>query len=340
LPTHDIIVIGASAGGIESLITLTGELPADFPAAVFVVVHFPAQSTSVLPRILTRSGPLPATHAQHGEAIRPGRIYVAVPDHHLLVRQGVIHVVRGSKENRCRPAIDPLFRSAALAYGPRVVGVILSGTLGDGTAGLLSVKQRGGVAIVQDPADAMFPDMPRNALEYIKADYVAPLQEIARVLVDLVHTPATQTQIVPASPDGEKEIALAEADMATIENGDRPGTPSVFGCPDCGGTLWELQEEGLLRFRCRIGHGFSAESLLTGQSEALEDALWAALRGLEENAALAQRMAARARERNFRQSAEIFEGRARTAERQAAVIREVLVNNKPTVPAEGQRDPA
>jgi two-component system, chemotaxis family, protein-glutamate methylesterase/glutaminase len=328
VPTHDIIVIGASAGGVEALIALVGGLPADFPAAIFVVVHFPAQSASALPRILTRAGPLPATHAQHEEAIRPGRIYVATPDCHLLVRPGVVHVVRGPRENHCRPAIDPLFRSAALAYGPRVIGVILSGTLGDGTAGLLTVKRQGGVAIIQDPASALFPEMPRNALEYVDVDYVLPLTEIAPVLVRLASEPVRETLSVGKSADQQNEVALAEADMATIENGKPSGTPSVFGCPECGGTLWELQEDELLRFRCRTGHAFSSDSLLSVQAEALEGALWAALRGLEENAALARRMAARARGRNLIRAAETFEERARAAEQQAAIIRQVIVDSK------------
>jgi two-component system chemotaxis response regulator CheB len=329
LPTHDIIVIGASAGGVEVLGSLVSGLPADFPAAVFVVVHFPAQSPSVLPRILTRAGPLPAAHARHNEVIEPGRIYVATPDCHLLVHPGVVHVVRGPRENHCRPAIDPLFRSAALAYGPRVVGVILSGVLGDGTAGLLSVKQRGGVTIVQDPADALFPEMPRNAMEYVKVNYVLPRTDIAPTLVRLAHETVVDGPAAAASEGQRQEVALAEVAMATIETEKRSGTPSVFGCPECGGTLWELEDGELLRFRCRTGHAFSSDSLFTVQSEALEGALWAALRGLEENAALAHRMAARARERNFARSAENFAERARAAEQQAAIIRKVLVESKP-----------
>jgi len=334
LPTHDIIVVGASAGGVEAVMALVQGFPADLPAAVFVVVHFPASSPSVLPQILSRAGPLPATHARHGEVIQPGRIYVAAPDLHLQLHHDVIHVVRGPRENRCRPAIDPLFRSAAAVYGPRVTGVILSGTLGDGTAGLLTVKQRSGVAVVQDPASALFPEMPRNALEYVQADYVLPLAEIAPVLVRLAYEPVAEVSTEIASNDDRKEIALAEADMATLENQEKPGVPSVFGCPDCGGTLWELPEAELLRFRCRTGHAFSADGLLSAQAEALEAALWAALRGLEETAALERRMAERARNRTLNRVAENFEQRARTAEQQAAIIRKVLVDSKPKVTVE------
>ena len=262
MPTHDIIVIGASAGGVEALISLVRSLPTDLPATLFVVTHVPAQGMSVLPHLLTRAGPLPAIHAQHGETIQPGYIYVARPDHHLLVQDGVIHVVRGPKENHCRPAIDPLFRSAAASYGSRVSGVILSGTLSDGTAGLLAIKRQGGVAIVQDPDDALFPDMPRHAIQYVRVDYILPVAEIASVLVRLADEPAATVPAARVSTSEEKEIALAEADMATIENEEKSGTPSVFGCPECGGTLWELQEENLLRFRCRIGHAYSSDSLL------------------------------------------------------------------------------
>jgi two-component system chemotaxis response regulator CheB len=326
--THDIIVIGASAGGVEALLSLVRGLPTDFPATLFVVTHVPAQGSSMLPQLLTRAGPLPATHAQHGETVQPGHIYVARPDHHLLVQDGVTHVARGPKENHCRPAIDPLFRSAAASYGSRVSGVILSGALGDGAAGLVAVKRQGGVAIVQDPEDALFPDMPRHAIECVKVDYVLPLAAIASVLVRLANEPAAIVPTAIGSTSEEKEIALAEADMATIENEEKPGTPSVFGCPECGGTLWELQEAELLRFRCRTGHAYSADSLLSVQTDALEGAMWAALRGLEENAALARRMADRVRDRNLHLAAASFEGRARTAEQQAAIIRQVLVNSR------------
>jgi len=338
LSNHDIIVIGASAGGVEALIEFVRGLPANLPAAVFVVIHFRAQSPSALPQILTRAGQLRATHAKHGEAIERGHIYVAVPDHHLALHHGVIHVIRGPKENHCRPAIDPLFRSAAVAYGPRVIGIILSGTLGDGTAGLLAVKQRGGVAVIQQPDDALFPDMPRNALEYVAADHILSVAEMAPLVVRLVRQPAASIPVVTGSNSEKKEIALAEADMATIENKEKPGTPSVFGCPECGGTLWELQESNLLRFRCRTGHAFSAESLLAVQTEALEGALWAALRGLEENAALAQRMADRSRSRNLDLAAKKFEERVRAVEQQASIIRNVLVYGKPSVTSEPEEN--
>ena len=226
MPGHDIITIGASAGGVETLISLVRGLPFNLPAAVFVVVHFPPHSPSLLPDILNRNGSLPAGHAQHGELIQTGRIYVATPDYHLLVRRGAIHIVRGPRENHCRPAIDPLFRSAALAYGPRVIGVILSGTLGDGTAGLFAVKEQGGIAIVQDPQDALFPEMPHNAMFYVQCDYVVPLADLADLLVRLSHEPVEEISMV--SSDMEKESAVAEIDMATIENQEKPESPRLL----------------------------------------------------------------------------------------------------------------
>lgn len=327
MPGHDIIVIGASAGGVEALTALVKHLPSSLPAAVFVVVHFPPQSTSILPRLLTRAGPLPATHADDGEAIKTGHLYIAPPDFHLLLKDGRTSVVRGPRENHSRPAIDPLFRSAALAYGPRVVGIILSGTLADGAAGLAAVKRRGGVAVVQDPDDAFFPDMPRSALQYVKADHVLPLSAMPPLLVRLASEPVGEGG-KPMSSEMEKETDIAQFDLATLESEEKPGMPSVFACPDCGGTLWELQDENLLRFRCRVGHAFSSESLLAAQTGEIETALWVALRTLEERATLVRRLENRARENQQQFAASSFAEQAQTAEHQAALIRKLLLNDK------------
>lgn len=185
MPGHDIIVIGASAGGVEALTELVGGLPPDLPAAVFVAVHVPADSRSALPDILSRSGPLPAAHAQDGEAIQQGRIYVAPPGRHLLVEQAVLRLSLAAQEHHTRPAADPLFRSAARAYGSRVVGVVLSGTLDDGTAGLIEISRLGGASIAQEPADALFPTMPRNAIARGHVQYILPPSAIATVLTEL-----------------------------------------------------------------------------------------------------------------------------------------------------------
>ncbi|MFE1748643.1 chemotaxis protein CheB [Coleofasciculus sp. H7-2] len=327
MPGHDIIVLGASAGGVEALTQLVKALPPDLPAAIFVVIHFPAHSTSVMPSILNRCGSLKACHPSDGEAIQHGRIYVAPPNYHLLVKRGYIHLARGPRENGHRPAIDPLLRTAAQFYGRRVVGVVLSGNLDDGTAGLAAVKQRGGVAVVQDPNDALFAGMPRSAIENVEVDYILPLSAIAPTLVSLAQEPVVEEGEDSVTDEIEIESEIAELDMAALHKDDRPGTPSGFGCPDCGGTLWELRDGQLIRFRCRTGHAFSAETLLAEQSEALETALWNAFRALEERAALSRRMHQGARDRNQTRSAARFEEQAHQAQHNATVIRQLLLGN-------------
>lgn len=327
MPVPKIIVIGASAGGVEALTKLVSGLPTDLSVALFVVLHISSHGTSILPRILSRAGLLEAIHPKHDEVIQPGHIYIAPPDHHLLVKRGHIHLGRGSKENGHRPAIDPLFRTAARAYGSRVIGIVLSGALDDGTAGLLAVKMQGGITIVQNPDDALYPDMPRSAIENVQVDYILPVSEIAAILVRLAHEPLQEEELAPVSNDLQIESDLAELDPAALHKSDRPGTPSPFACPDCGGVLWELNEGNLLRFRCRTGHAFSVESLLSQQSNALEEALWSAMRALEENAALTRRIAERARKRNQHTIVKRYEEKEQLAHQRAEVIRQVLLNN-------------
>ena len=325
---HDIIVLGASSGGVDTFMEIVAELPRDIPAAIFAVLHVSPLGTTTFPQILTRAGRLPAAHALDKEPIRLGRIYVAPPDLHLLLRPGTIRLVRGPKENNARPAVDATFRTAARAYGPRVVGVVLSGALDDGTAGLAAIKERGGITVVQDPDDALFPDMPRNAMEAVKVDYCLPTREIAPLLVRLALAPVKE-EAAPAVPEEmQKESELEAVDMSTIEDEEKPGTSSVFGCPECGGVLWELQEGELLRFRCRVGHAYGAEGLLAAQSESFDVALWSAFRALEENAALCRRLAKQARKNQRTKSAKLFEGRAKAATRQADAIRQVLLTEK------------
>jgi two-component system chemotaxis response regulator CheB len=328
MPGHDIIVIGASAGGVEALKELSRGLPPDLPAAVFVVLHVSPSGSSVLPRILSNSGPLRAHHAINGETIEHGRIYVAPPDHHLLVERGRIRVVRGPKENRSRPAADPLFRSAAHAYGTRVVGVILSGVLDDGTAGLAAIKRRGGVTVAQDPEEALYPGMPQSARENIALDHCLPVTSIAPLLARLASVPAKDDAVYPVPEILRIETKISRLEESEMEDVEKIGELSAFTCPECKGALWELHDGDLLRFRCHVGHAFSAESLIAEQSEELENALWAALRSLEENAALSRRMAGRASERNHTISVMQFEENARQIEQHAAVIRQVLQNNQ------------
>lgn len=321
----DLIVVGASAGGVEALTYLVNHLPPDLNAAVIVVLHIPANSPSVLADILGRQGNLPASQAKDGEAIISGHIYVAPPDHHVIVKPGYLHLTRGPRENSHRPAIDPLFRTAARAYGQRVIAVLLTGMLDDGTAGVMAVKMRRGVAIVQDPDDAMFSEMPLSALENVEdIDYVLPLSEIPSILVALANIPMQAKPEIPVSKQMELESDMVQLDMKPIEDNSLLGNPSTFVCPECGGTLWEIQEGNLLRFRCHTGHGFSMKTLLEKQSEAVEDALWIAMRALQEKATLAQRTAAKMRDRNLPLAAQTMEQQADDAQQQSAIIQELL----------------
>jgi two-component system chemotaxis response regulator CheB len=322
---RDIVAIGASAGGIEALSQLVSQLRHDLRAALFVVVHRPPHGVSRLARILGTHGPLPVQDAQDGQPIEPGRICVAVPDHHLLLKDGIIRVVHGPRENRFRPAIDPLFRSAARTYGPRAIGVILSGAGDDGVAGLRAIKARDGIAIVQDPADAAHPDLPSNALQSVSVDHRVPIVNLAALLRRLTEEPlAIEPQ--PADAALETEVRLTAMEEDTIHTEVRPGRPSSFSCPDCGGVLWELEDDELLRFRCRVGHAYTAKALLDDQTDTLEKGLWAAFRALEENAAFTRRLSRRARQNGQLEATNRFMQRAEEAAAHAHTIHELLMN--------------
>ncbi|NMG18175.1 chemotaxis protein CheB [Brasilonema bromeliae] len=337
MPGHDIIVIGASAGGVEALKELVAPLPKDLRAAIFIVVHIFAQSKSFLPDILSRCGSLRATHAKDAEAIEHGHIYVAPPDYHLLVKRGYIRVVQGPKENRSRPAVDPLFRTAAKAYKSRVVGVVLSGTLDDGTAGLIDIKKLGGVAVVQNPDDALFSGMPNNAIEHVDVDYILPVVSIAPLLVHLACEPIPDQGALNMSNEDELEMEpdIVEVDGAGLRNKGLPGISAGLGCPDCGGVLFQLQERNLLQFRCRVGHAFSAASLQAAQAQVQEEALWAAIRSLEERAELMSNMATDARSKNRTKSANLFEAQAQEAQQRSDFIRQALFMGQLPVGATG-----
>jgi two-component system, chemotaxis family, protein-glutamate methylesterase/glutaminase len=324
MPDHGIVVVGASAGGVEALADLAASLPSNLPAAVFVVLHLPATGTSALPEILRRHGPLPAAHIKDGEPIQPGRIYVGPPDHHVLLRPGRVHLSRGPRENGYRPAIDPLFRSAAREYATRVIGLVLSGALDDGTAGLLAIKSRGGIAVVQDPADAVYPGMPSNALEHVAVDHVLAAASMGKLLARLIADSA-EPPSDPAPSGMQVEVDMEGFSVEALE-GNHPGRPSGFSCPDCNGVLWQIRDGGLERYRCRVGHAWSPESLLTQQSEALEAALWVALRSLEERAALARRLAEPARRRGHSITATRFEEQAAEAQQAARLVRDLLLD--------------
>lgn len=319
---RDIIVAGASAGGVESLVRLVRTLPRDLGAALFVVLHVPP-SGSVLPGILTRAGALTATHAQDGEPIEPGRIYVAPPDHHLILKRDGVRVERGPRENGHRPAVDPLFRSAARTFGTRVAGIVLSGSRDDGTAGLSAIKVRGGTTIVQDPTDAIYPAMPLSAIEYVDPDHVLPVEAIGELLVTLTR----ESPMQPREEEMDDEAQLEEFPTAAqaAEEDAQPGEPSPYSCPECGGVLWEEPTHAeLARFRCRVGHAFSEESLLAEHSQSLETALSTAHRALEEHAALCRRTAGRLRRRGHSSSAARFERQAADAVDHADLVQSTL----------------
>jgi len=324
MPNHDIIVVGASAGGVEALTRLVKSLPNDMPASFFVVLHIAPQSPAMLPSILRRAGKLPVEETRDEQAIELGHVYVASPDYHLLVESGRVRVIRGPKENRHRPAVDPLFRSAAWAYGPRVVGVVLTGTLDDGTAGLWAIKSCGGVAVVQDPMDAAYPGMPTSALQNVDVDYSVPLDQLGPLL-DKLARQSVANHVNAQSPEKlklETQFTMMQRDIRDM---NALGQPSAFTCPSCRGALWELHDGQLVRYRCHTGHAFSTESLLAEQSESIENALYSAVRALEEKATAMQSLASRfadklpTYEKNYLQEAAGLEDRAK-------VIREIIFN--------------
>ena len=325
MATRDIVVIGASAGGVEALMTLVRGLPSDFPAALFVVLHIPATSESTLPHILARAGDLPAVHGTDGSPIQCGTITVAPPDHHLILERGVVRITRGPRENRCRPAADVLFRSAANVYGPRVIGIVLSGNLDDGTAGLVAIHRGGGKGIVRAPEDALFTGMPTNAIA-VDPEYILPVADIPSLLVQLVREEVHEQEAMPERREPAREVRIAEFNMHGIEGDNHAGAPSPFGCPDCGGVLWEIEDGGMKRYRCRVGHAFSPDTLLATQSEHLEAALWAALRGLEEKAALSRRLAVHAQIRAHERSAASFAAHADESAAHARMIKQMLTD--------------
>ena len=331
MPTRDIIVIGASAGGVQALSALVADLPHNLPAAVFIVLHISANIPSQLPAILARECKLEVAHAIDGEPLMRGRVYVAPPDQHLIVEEKRVRLVHGPKENLHRPSIDALFRSAARWAGPRVIGVVLTGARDDGKVGMQAVQQRGGITIVQDPIEAPFPSMPMSVMQEIQVDYSLPLREIARVLNTLSREVADEEERYPVPDDIEIESRIAEQKMEAdelIASVERIGKISRLTCPDCHVALWEINDQDMLRYRCHVGHAFTAEALNEGQSEMLEAALWSAVRALEEQMMLAQRIVARARNANHQRAAIMFERRAREAEEHSSVLRQLLLSGK------------
>jgi two-component system, chemotaxis family, protein-glutamate methylesterase/glutaminase len=337
--THrDIVVIGASAGGVEPLVRIVQSLHATLDAAVFVVVHTSPESTGILPAILSRRSAIEARHGQDGEEILYGRVYVAAPDTHLMINRTGISIMRGPRQNGFRPAVDPLFNSAAETYGPRVIGVILSGALDDGTFGLMTVKNRGGVAIVQHPEEALVPSMPMSAIQHVAVDHIVHSEDIAALLIRTIgqkpagvdrRPPAMIRERAPSSNNDESK----DQHMAPVAPDRMHEPPSPFTCPECGGSLWEFDEGSMPRFRCHTGHGFTAESLLAQQDSKFEVALWSAVRVLQERSALHRQMAERCRGRNLHSAASRYEEQASEEESRAGVLRSFLVGQAQESPA-------
>ncbi|HEX8344799.1 MAG TPA: chemotaxis protein CheB [Actinoplanes sp.] len=288
---RDVVVAGGSAGGIEAFCNFLADLPADLPAAVLVVVHMPADGPSALPEVLDRCGPLPARWAVDGEPLVPGRVYVGARDHHLLVHDGVVRLSRSARQNRVRPAVDALFRSAARWCGPRTVAVVLSGVLDDGAAGLAAVHARGGVAVVQDPDDATFGGMPRAALAAVGGDAaMGTASELARCVMDLAGRP-----VAPPTTPPHRDLVL-ETDMAEHDHPvsrETVGEPAGLGCPECGGGMSVIEQGHTVYYRCHVGHSYSPQTLVAAQREKVEAALWTGVSYLEEQAAVHRHLAAR-----------------------------------------------
>lgn len=338
MPKRDIIVIGASAGGMEALKTLLAPLPADLPAAVFIVWHMASEHPSLLPDILERVCALPVAPARDGENIEIGRVYVATPNHHLITEPdenggpGCIRVTRGPKENMFRPSIDVLFRSAARAFGSRVIGVVLTGMLDDGASGLYGIKERGGLAIVQDPLDALYPNMPINAMKAAGADYVVPAAEMGNLLSCLAQEPRVEPGaeggdvVVSKQMDCEVRIALQDTglEIGVLELGE----PSIFTCPDCHGTLLQLKDGPLTRFRCHVGHAFSLNTLLAGVTKSVEDTLWNALRVVEESELLLRHMAQHFRNAGYPEAGEALLQKEQEAKKRADLIRQAVMRHE------------
>jgi two-component system chemotaxis response regulator CheB len=352
-PYHDIIVLGASAGGIPPLEQLLQALPADLPAALFVVVHRNADALDeVMMWTLQRKTALRCVVPRHGEPIRPGSVYVAPADRHMLLKEDHILITQGPRENYYRPSIDTTFRSAAVAYGPRVVGIILSGMLQDGTAGMEAIKRCGGVCVVQQPEDAEFASMPRSVLTNLDVDYSVAVSEMGFVLTDLVQRPADPTRTPPEDLLLEARIAeryinndrnsnsLMDIELTSKEL-DQVGNRSPLSCPDCGGALWRMKEGSQERYRCHLGHAFNAESMLLRNRESLEETLWVALRTLEERKYVLTTLAEEMAERH-RDKAGAYQERADELQMHVERIRQVLLtfNGQGLKPEEKNSPPA
>lgn len=333
---HDIVVIGTSAGGMEVLCKLLSQLPEDFPAAIFIVQHLSVDSSSqFLVQRMAKHTSLRVKEAENNEVFAKGIVYMVPADRHMLLAGKRILIVKGPRENQFRPAVDPLFRSAAAYHGPRVIGVILTGMMSDGTIGLEAVKRSGGLAVVQDPADAEYPDMPRNAMRSVAVDFVVPIREMGALLYTLTRTPADDSVKIPTDILNEAQIVeriMTSGTMTNIDKMDTLGQRSNFSCPDCGGALWELKHGNVQRFRCHAGHAYNDESLLNGMTSALEETLWVSLRILEERRNMLISLAEMEKSKGQSRWATMQQERAKEMKVHVDRIKEILLSRNANFP--------
>jgi two-component system chemotaxis response regulator CheB len=319
---RDIIAIGGSTGAVQAVKQLCMALPGDFPAAIFIVIHVGASSNNILADIVGEKAEFPVRTAAEGEVVEQGSVYVAPADRHLLVVDGIIRLGNGPRENMSRPAIDPLLRSVGLCYGTRAIGVVLTGMLNDGTAGLADLKRCGGTTIVQNPVDAVAPDMPLGALKGSQVDYRAPLSDIGHLLVTLVGQEADPPIAIPGDIHLEVEIALGSgSDGRKIS---RLAEPVALSCPACGGVLSQIKLGPPLRFRCQVGHAYTAEALAMEKESSVDEALRVALRIIEERAVLTEKMAEDARRSGYNITATLNEKRAKENRTYAETLRRAV----------------
>jgi two-component system chemotaxis response regulator CheB len=335
---HDVIGIGASAGGFAALKALFASLPRDLPASVLVALHTMETPQSYLAELLSKAGPLPVAFGRDGERLRRGRIYLAPPDRHLLLDGERIRLGRGPHENGARPSVDSLFRSIAVCCGPRAIGVILTGMLHDGSSGLYAIGRCGGVTVVQDPQDAEFPDMPRNALSEVEVRHVAPLRELGALLVKLAAEPAGHQENVP--PELRLEVEIAAGARQDYAPAAHLGEAAGFSCPYCHGAMWEIAEGDQIRYRCHLGHAFSAASLGSMMDDDILRALASAMRALSERAELIRRLGRQEEQASRRELAKHWEKRSREYDEQAALIRRLLLRMGDRASSEPQESTA
>jgi two-component system chemotaxis response regulator CheB len=323
MANRDVVAIGASAGGVEALAFLCTRLPAQFPATILVTQHLPSHSASALDQVLSQPGHLPAAFARDGDPLSKGKIFLAPPGCHLIADRDRLLLGKGPRENNVRPAIDPMLRSVAACCGPRAIGVVLTGTLGDGASGLKAIQQCGGITVVQDPDDAAFSEMPRAALNRSMPDHIARLADLPLLLNSLVQRPAGAPKPVPESI--RFEVGIAGGRKASMADMDRLGRRSVLTCPDCNGLMWEIADDELHHYRCHVGHAYGANTMSLALDENLRRALGSALRALEERIAMTERLRAQASERGHNQSADTWGRKIEEIEKEADVLRKTII---------------